>query len=106
MVTLIKPHYEADSDQLVRGVLPEVAVEGVVDAVKRDIENGGFTVLQTVRSPIIGSKGNVEVLALRFLTVVRKIGRSQRRMQTMQFQIDATNSRRQARRITIETVSP
>lgn len=63
VITLIKPHYEADSDHLIRGVLPEEAVERVVDAVKRDIEDCGFTVLQTVRSPIVGAKGNVEVLA-------------------------------------------
>jgi 23S rRNA (cytidine1920-2'-O)/16S rRNA (cytidine1409-2'-O)-methyltransferase len=63
VVTLIKPHYEADSDRLVRGVLPEEAVEHVVDAVKCDIEDCGFVVAQIVRSPILGAKGNVEVLA-------------------------------------------
>lgn len=64
VLTLIKPHYEADSDQLNRGVLPGEEVDRVVDAVKRDIEDCGFKVVQTVRSPIVGSKGNVEVLAL------------------------------------------
>lgn len=63
-VTLIKPHYEADSGQLIRGVLPEEDVERVVEAATSDIENSGFSVLQKVRSPIVGSKGNVEVLAL------------------------------------------
>jgi 23S rRNA (cytidine1920-2'-O)/16S rRNA (cytidine1409-2'-O)-methyltransferase len=64
VITLIKPHYEADSARLIRGVLPEDAVEEVVESVKRDIEGCGFAVAQTVRSPILGAKGNVEVLAL------------------------------------------
>lgn len=64
VITLIKPHYEADAGRLFRGVLPEQAVADVVEAVSRDIEGCGFSVMQTVRSPILGAKGNVEVLAL------------------------------------------
>ena len=64
VVTLIKPHYEADSESLIRGVLPEQAVDKVVQAVKRDIEASGFEMVQSVRSPILGAKGNAEVLAL------------------------------------------
>lgn len=64
VVTLIKPHYEAESRQLIRGVLPEQAVDEMVRAVKSDIEICGFDLVQTVRSPILGSKGNIEVLAL------------------------------------------
>ena len=41
VVTLIKPHYEADSDQLIRGVLPEVAVESVVEAVSATLKMAG-----------------------------------------------------------------
>lgn len=63
VVTLIKPHYEADPSLLLRGVLPEAEVEGVVNAVRADVVAAGFDLVQTVRSPILGAKGNVEVLA-------------------------------------------
>ena len=62
-VTLIKPHYEADPSKLVKGVLPEGDVDGVVNAVKGDIVAADFTLVRTVRSPVKGAKGNIEVLA-------------------------------------------
>lgn len=64
VVTLIKPHYEADPSRLIKGVLPEEDVEGVVHGVTADMVSAGFRLLQTVRSPIRGARGNVEVLAL------------------------------------------
>lgn len=64
VVSLIKPHYEADPAQLVKGVLPAEQVEAVVSRVTRDIRAGGFDVVGTVRSPILGARGNAEVLAL------------------------------------------
>ena len=64
VVTLIKPHYEAERAALLKGILPESRVDGVVEAVRVDIEAAGFAVVQMVRSPILGGKGNVEVLAL------------------------------------------
>lgn len=63
VVTLIKPHYEADSSQLLKGVLPEADVDGVVNAVHADVVAAGFELVRIVRSPILGAKGNVEVLA-------------------------------------------
>jgi 23S rRNA (cytidine1920-2'-O)/16S rRNA (cytidine1409-2'-O)-methyltransferase len=63
VVTLIKPHYEADPSRLVRGVLPEPEVDAVVEAVAADVAAAGFRLVRTVRSPITGAKGNVEVLA-------------------------------------------
>ena len=63
VVTLIKPHYEADPSQLVSGVLPEEDVDGVVHAIEADVTAAGFRLVRTVRSPVRGSKGNVEVLA-------------------------------------------
>jgi 23S rRNA (cytidine1920-2'-O)/16S rRNA (cytidine1409-2'-O)-methyltransferase len=63
VVTLIKPHYEAPRDRLKKGILPEGEVEGVVEAVTKDVEGAGFVVEGVTRSPIIGGEGNVEVLA-------------------------------------------
>jgi 23S rRNA (cytidine1920-2'-O)/16S rRNA (cytidine1409-2'-O)-methyltransferase len=63
VVTLIKPHYEADAALLRKGVLPTEAVEAVVRAVEADIVAAGFDLLATVESPIQGAKGNREVLA-------------------------------------------
>jgi 23S rRNA (cytidine1920-2'-O)/16S rRNA (cytidine1409-2'-O)-methyltransferase len=63
VLTLIKPHYEPDPSQLVKGSLPEGDVEGVVNAVRADVVAAGFELIRTVRSPIKGAKGNAEVLA-------------------------------------------
>jgi 23S rRNA (cytidine1920-2'-O)/16S rRNA (cytidine1409-2'-O)-methyltransferase len=63
VVSLIKPHYEAERSQLVKGILPEADVDAVVQRVTADIRAAGFDVLRTVRSPILGAKGNTEVLA-------------------------------------------
>ena len=63
VLTLIKPHYEADRSQLQRGVLPGSQVDAVVERVKEDIHAAGFEVLRTTASPILGAKGNAEVLA-------------------------------------------
>lgn len=63
VVTLIKPHYEAQPSQLKKGILPEPDVDAVVTAVKEHIYAAGFTVEALTRSPIVGAEGNVEVLA-------------------------------------------
>src|SRR2546423_11033890 len=63
VVTLIKPHYEAASSQLRKGVLPEAHVAEVVGAVRAGIAAAGFQVLGMVDSPIKGARGNREVLA-------------------------------------------
>jgi 23S rRNA (cytidine1920-2'-O)/16S rRNA (cytidine1409-2'-O)-methyltransferase len=64
VVTLIKPHYEAEAARLVKGVLPADQVADVVARVGDGVRACGFELLRTVESPIRGSKGNVEVLAL------------------------------------------
>ena len=64
IITLIKPHYEADKSLLRDGVLPEQEVPNVVNKVKDDIQAAGLELIATVISPIRGGKGNVEVLAL------------------------------------------
>jgi len=63
VITLIKPHYEAEASRLKKGILPEDEVDQVVKAVYAGICELGFEVLETVRSPITGAEGNVEVLA-------------------------------------------
>lgn len=63
VLSLIKPHYEASPTQLVRGVLREVALAGVLRAVDEDILQAGFEVVAMVESPVRGSKGNREFLA-------------------------------------------
>ena len=64
VVTLVKPHYEADARLLKKGILPAEALDGVVDAVTRDVSEAGFDLEQITPSPIAGGEGNVEVLAL------------------------------------------
>lgn len=64
VITLIKPHYEAAPAELRKGILPRERVEDVVADTCRSIVEAGFEVLATVESPIKGSKGNTEVLAL------------------------------------------
>lgn len=65
VVTLIKPHYEADPKLLRGGVLPDDAVPSVVDKVLAEVPAMGYSVVATTPSPIRGSdKGNIEVLAL------------------------------------------
>jgi len=64
VVTLIKPHYEAQPGQLRKGILPEAEVPQVVDAVRGEIAAAGFELVAQTPSPIKGAKGNTEVLAL------------------------------------------
>jgi 23S rRNA (cytidine1920-2'-O)/16S rRNA (cytidine1409-2'-O)-methyltransferase len=63
VVTLIKPHYEAEPRRLIKGVLPPDEVDEVVEAVQNDIRDANFEVTDITRSPIVGAKGNIEVLA-------------------------------------------
>jgi len=64
VITLIKPHYEAAAPLLRKGILPEDQIPAVLESVKSDVQQAGFTVAAMVESPIKGAKGNVEVLAL------------------------------------------
>ena len=64
VVTLVKPHYEAEPANLKKGVLPEEMVAAVIESVRRDVAAAGFAWVDSVTSPIKGAKGNTEVLAL------------------------------------------
>jgi 23S rRNA (cytidine1920-2'-O)/16S rRNA (cytidine1409-2'-O)-methyltransferase len=63
VISLIKPHYQADRSLLRKGVLPDESVDSVVQSVRTEIEREGWLWLGEVRSPIRGSGGNIEVLA-------------------------------------------
>jgi 23S rRNA (cytidine1920-2'-O)/16S rRNA (cytidine1409-2'-O)-methyltransferase len=64
VVSLVKPHYEADAKLLRKGVLPDEQLPGVTQQVTADIALCGFEILATTQSPIRGSKGNTEILVL------------------------------------------
>jgi 23S rRNA (cytidine1920-2'-O)/16S rRNA (cytidine1409-2'-O)-methyltransferase len=64
IVTLIKPHYEADAKLLRKGILPEEQIAAVLEVVRRDIQEAGFDLIESTQSPIKGAKGNIEILAL------------------------------------------
>jgi 23S rRNA (cytidine1920-2'-O)/16S rRNA (cytidine1409-2'-O)-methyltransferase len=62
VVSLIKPHYEADRAILRKGVVPVELVDSVVAKVRAEIEAAGWAWENSVRSPIKGGGGNLEVL--------------------------------------------
>jgi 23S rRNA (cytidine1920-2'-O)/16S rRNA (cytidine1409-2'-O)-methyltransferase len=64
IITLIKPHYEADKTLLHKGVLDPDVARQTLNTVCGRIPDLGLTVVQTVHSPMLGTKGNVEFLAL------------------------------------------
>ena len=64
IISLVKPHYEADRSQLCCGVLPEELVEPVVSNVYRQCERIGLEVLARTDSPVRGRAGNREVFLL------------------------------------------
>lgn len=63
VVTLIKPHYEADRKLLRKGVLPEDQLAEAVEQARGDIRAAGYELRQITQSPIKGGQGNVEMLA-------------------------------------------
>lgn len=64
IITLIKPHYEAEKKLLHKGVLDEAVSELVARQTLEEIQSMGLTVLGFTKSPIVGGKGgNTEYLA-------------------------------------------
>jgi 23S rRNA (cytidine1920-2'-O)/16S rRNA (cytidine1409-2'-O)-methyltransferase len=64
IISLIKPHYEAEQKFIHKGKLVEEQIEPMLLDVKRNIENLGFKIQEVVESPILGEKGgNKEYLA-------------------------------------------
>ena len=64
IISLIKPHYEAQSNQLDSGILNPQFMDDVLAGVKEDIAALDLRVKQQVASPITGQGGNVEFLWL------------------------------------------
>jgi 23S rRNA (cytidine1920-2'-O)/16S rRNA (cytidine1409-2'-O)-methyltransferase len=64
IVTLIKPHYEADRKKTKGGVLDNHAAREVLEEVVDRIQGMNLCFEQTLVSPIAGQKGNIEFLAL------------------------------------------
>lgn len=64
IISLIKPHYEAERSQLQKGVLPPEDVASTLSEVAQRLKQAGFVAVNTIRSPILGRKGNEEHLAI------------------------------------------
>lgn len=65
IITLIKPHYEAPKEYLVKGRLKDEKMDEVIEKVKQEIYSLELTLDGLVESPIVGEKGkNREFLAL------------------------------------------
>jgi 23S rRNA (cytidine1920-2'-O)/16S rRNA (cytidine1409-2'-O)-methyltransferase len=66
VITLVKPHYEADPADLRDGSLPADRLQPTLASVDNDIQTAGFVIRQKTQSPIVGKKTgtNVEFLYL------------------------------------------
>jgi 23S rRNA (cytidine1920-2'-O)/16S rRNA (cytidine1409-2'-O)-methyltransferase len=64
IVSLIKPHYEADKRHLVKGKLKEEFLKETLEKVKNDLADLHLEILGFIKSPITGKSGkNEEYLA-------------------------------------------
>ncbi|MCF7899380.1 TlyA family RNA methyltransferase [Candidatus Babeliales bacterium] len=67
IITLIKPQFEAERKDIVRGgiVRDETVYKKVIDKMQLGMQNFGFKMVDVIESPILGAKsGNKEFLAL------------------------------------------
>jgi len=62
IIALLKPHYEAEKKDLVKGVLPENIAEQVKDQIVDRLQGTGYRVEKIMESPILGGAGNKEYL--------------------------------------------
>lgn len=69
VVTLVKPHYEASADLLIRGRLPDDQIAAVLEQVRSDVITAGYAIVGETPSPIAGASGkNLEQLLVCRLT--------------------------------------
>ncbi len=64
IIALLKPHYEAEKRDLIKGVLREEIAEKIKDQVVEKIKQLGFEIENITDSPILGGAGNKEYLLL------------------------------------------
>lgn len=62
IIALLKPHYEAEKKDLVKGILPPEKAEITKNRVIKTINDLRFTVNDYMESPILGGAGNKEYL--------------------------------------------
>lgn len=62
IIALLKPHYEANKKDLIKGVLPPKIAEIVKNQVLEKIENCKLKIINYIDSPILGGEGNKEFL--------------------------------------------
>jgi 23S rRNA (cytidine1920-2'-O)/16S rRNA (cytidine1409-2'-O)-methyltransferase len=63
VLSLVKPHYEAESALLRKGILPVDQIPQVLRTVTSDAAAAGFEIVRTIESPVKGAKGNTEIIA-------------------------------------------
>lgn len=64
VIALLKPHYEAEKTDLIKGVLKEEKLGQVKQQVKDQAGELGFEVIKDIKSPILGGGRNIEFLLL------------------------------------------
>ncbi len=64
IIALLKPHYEAEKKDLIKGVLPPEKAETVKNKVIKTINDLQYTITDYMDSPIPGGAGNREYLLL------------------------------------------
>ncbi len=64
IIALLKPHYEAGKNLLVKGVLPDELQKKIINKVKEKVTELGFKIENETESPILGGGGNRELLLL------------------------------------------
>jgi 23S rRNA (cytidine1920-2'-O)/16S rRNA (cytidine1409-2'-O)-methyltransferase len=63
IITLIKPHYEAERSQLADGVLDPQTARADLQAIRERVAATGVEIKGLIESPLPGRKGNLEFLA-------------------------------------------
>ncbi|MCL4387426.1 TlyA family RNA methyltransferase [Patescibacteria group bacterium] len=65
IISLLKPHYEAEKEWLIKGKVKDEFLQIVIEKVKNDLSSLPVTIEKITQSPIVGEKGgNKEFLML------------------------------------------
>lgn len=60
ILALIKPQYEIDKRLLIKGIVPEEELAKLLEEIKTQMQNLGFSISEVIDSPIKGMGGNRE----------------------------------------------